>query len=105
MSKRKNYNIIDDRPAAKFYYQGTHSHPVRRTVLIIEDLPEMIIGYEMREGNEFRKTVKSAPIKSYRKDRIARYGDYSRIPNPKLLQSRRTTLSRVDLFSLLKEGV
>ncbi len=98
----RKYDIVSENPAAKFYYQGTHSHPIRRTVLIIEDLPEMLVGYEMREGNTVR-TVKRAPVKSYRKDWIAKYGDYSRLP--KTRRSRQSTLARSDLFSLLKEGV
>lgn len=93
----KNYDIVEKQPAAKFYYRGSHTHPVRRTVLIIEDLPKVLIGYEIREGNDVR-SVKNAPIKSYRKDRIAKGGDYCRLPV-------NTKLERMDLFKLLKAGL
>jgi len=98
------YDIVRTKPAAKFYYQGKHSHPVRRTVLVIEDLPEALVGYEIREGNVTRNARK-APVKTYRKDCIARYGDYSRLPNPENKRATQTTLRRTGLFSLLKEGV
>lgn len=68
------------KPVARFYYQGSHTHPVRRTVLIIEERADMIIGYELREGSTVR-TIKEAMkvVKSYRKDRIPNWGDYSRL--------------------------
>ena len=56
----------------KFYYRGSHSHPVKRTVLIVEETPEIIQGYEIREGNTVRAGTKYSPIKSYRKDKIAK---------------------------------
>lgn len=104
MSKRKTYKLVSQRPAAKFYYQGSHSHPVRRTVLVIENRPNVIVGYELREGNETRTGAK-APIKSYRKSEIARYGDYSRIRTPKNKRRTQSTLARSNLLSLLQEGV
>lgn len=95
---KKSYDIVTDRPAAKFYYQGrSHTHPVRRTVLIIEDLPEIFVGYEIREGNVVRTAAK-APVKSYRKDKIAKEGDYSRLP-------KGAKLNRMGLFELLKTGI
>jgi hypothetical protein len=38
----KSYKPVARLPVAKFYYQGNHTHPVRRTVLIIEDTKESI---------------------------------------------------------------
>jgi len=106
MAKRKrNYDIIYRKPAAKFFYKGTHSHPVRRTVLIVEDNPEFIVGYELRAGNTVR-SMKDAPVHTYRKDRIARYGDYSRLEQhmPAGKTERSTTLRRMDLLEYVKEG-
>ena len=103
MTKRKSYKLINRRPTARFYYQGTHSHPIRRTVMIIEDLPEVLVGYEMREGN-ITRNMNRAPVKSYRKDQIARYSDYSRLPKPKGKKTQ-STLTRTNLMSVIAEGV
>jgi hypothetical protein len=76
----KSYKPVARLPVAKFYYQGNHTHPVRRTVLIIEDTKEQFVGYELREGRITRSLAEAGKfIKSYRKDRIAKWGDYSRL--------------------------
>lgn len=104
---RKNYDIVSDKPVARFYYQGqSHEHPVRRTVLVIEDLADKIVGYEVREGSTIRD-FKEAPIKSYRKDRIAKYGDRVRLRRSKAAQARAltdTTLQRFNIMDLLRVG-
>ena len=46
----KEYQFIENRPVARFFYKGDHTHPVRRTILIIETTDKLITGYEMREG-------------------------------------------------------
>jgi hypothetical protein len=70
MSERLN-ELVRNLPVARFYYKGqSHSHPVRRTVLIFETGSNTFTGYELREGNTTR-TVGAAPIKTFRKDRIA----------------------------------
>jgi len=103
----KNYDIIKSAPVARFYYQGkSHTHPVRRTVLIIEDLPSLIIGYEMREGSKLR-AISEAPVKSYRKDRIAKYGDYSRLRKSKAAATKdpsETTLVRNEIIDFIRNG-
>jgi len=105
-NRKRTYDITYTKPAAKFFYKGTHSHPVRRTVLIIEDNPEFFVGYELRAGNKVR-SLKEAPVHTYRKDRIARYGDYSRLAQhmPVGKTTRSTTLRRMDLLEYVKEGV
>lgn len=65
-----NIKIIKNQPVAVFYYKGTHSSPVKRTVLITESNRNMIKGVELREGNTLRD-VDEAPIKSYRLDKVA----------------------------------
>jgi hypothetical protein len=106
--KSKVYDIVSKNPVARFYYQGKHSHPVRRTVLIIEESDELIVGYEFREGNTVRSTEEAMKcIKSYRKDRIAKWGDYSRLrmttktffKNPK-----KSTLERFPIITMFSEG-
>lgn len=64
------YEVSRNQPVARFYYQGSHSHPVRRTILVIESTANLLTGYELREGSTVRD-YRNAPIKSYRKDLIA----------------------------------
>lgn len=74
------YPIVRNLPVAQFYYQGNHTHPVRRTVLVIKNTKKMIVGYEIREGNTIRAYDEVGKhIKSYKKDKIAKYGDYCRL--------------------------
>lgn len=72
------YETIKSNPVAKFVYRGSHSKPVRRTILITENTKDIIKGYEVREGNEVRETD-AAPIKSFRKDKIAGDGKVTRM--------------------------
>ena len=99
------YDLVRNKPVAKFFYQGNHTHPVRRTVLIIENTSKLIVGYELREGNDIR-SVKNAPIKSYRKDRIAKTRQL-RLENPRRADSTEevSTYQRETLISLLEYGI
>lgn len=79
-ARSKPHNIITIKPLARFYYKGKHSHPVRRTVLIIEEGANLITGYELREGSQVRSLAESMKhIKTFRKDKIANWGDYGRL--------------------------
>lgn len=101
------YEVLKKMPVAKFYYKGTHhTHPVRRTVVMIEDRPNLIVGYELRDGNIVRHLT-SAPIKSFRKDKIAKYGDYSRLRMNQATYNKKhndTTLERLELIDLISAG-
>ena len=44
MSNALQYEVIKNMPVARFAYKGTHSHPVRRTVLLIENTKELCIN-------------------------------------------------------------
>jgi|GEM_PF-2966748 hypothetical protein len=98
--------IVRKLPVAKFYYQGNHTHPVRRTVLVIKNTKTKIIGYEIREG----KTVRSLKqmlrsIKTYNKSKIAKYGDYSRLTMSSkncLNDPNKSTLERLPISALAK---
>lgn len=74
----KSYQIVRCRPVAKFYYKGSHSHPVRRTVLVIESNSRWIRGYELREGDIERRATTKAPIKTYSRNKIAKIGQCGR---------------------------
>lgn len=65
------YKLVNKYPVAKFYYKGSHSHPVRRTVLVTESNEKLIIGYEIRAGSEVYAPSK-AQIKSYSRSKIAK---------------------------------
>ena len=66
-------------PVAKFYYTGTSQAPVQRTVILIDvDDQDKIFGYELRKGNEVKK-LRSAPLKSYYKNKISQNYDYKRL--------------------------
>lgn len=54
-NEKMNYKITKNSPVARFWYKGTHSHPVKRTVLVIESDRYVLTGYEIREGAEIRK--------------------------------------------------
>lgn len=102
MSK-KSYNIVSKLPLACFYYKGTHSHPIKRTVVIVEDSKDKITGYELREGKIVRNSKDASKcIKSYDKNKIAKWGDYSRLRtgvnsknNPKSTTLRRFPISEI----------
>ena len=104
-----HYSLVRNQPVARFFYQGKHTHPVRRTVLIVENNGKTFTGYELREGSTVRTTVDKAPIKSFRKDRIADIGQIDK--RRKLHQSTpkkkhtQTTFSRSDLTSLVTVGI
>jgi hypothetical protein len=91
----KRYKIVESYPVARFYYKGKHSHPIRRTVLIVEQSRHRITGYEVREGSVVRD-VSSAPIKSYSRTAIARYNKLGankhRQPGPELTSLKRSPL-------------
>ncbi|MCK9458411.1 MAG: hypothetical protein M0R80_02060 [Proteobacteria bacterium] len=102
----QEYDVVKDLPVARFYYKGNHSHPVRRTVLVIDDTTDVVKGYELRSGIDVRD-YKEAPIKSFRKDKIAQIKQCGRrlrkrMPEHMLVS---TTYQREDLLDLVKKGV
>ena len=104
--KMKDYKLVKNLPVAFFYYQGSHSHPVRRTVLVVTTTSRTITGFELRECNEVRNFTK-APVKSYRRGKIAKINQCGRRLR-KRVDSRllkKTTLKRVSLVDLVKKGV
>jgi len=100
-----NYDLVKSKPVAKFYYQGTHTHPVRRTVLVVETTPDLIRGYEVREGSLTRPYNK-ALVKAYRKDKIAKIGQCGRRLRKRtpIHQYPCSTLARSTLLEFVKMG-
>lgn len=106
MATKEFYPHVRNKPVARFYYKGTHSHPVRRTILVTEVTPKLIRGYELRNGSTIR-TFTSAPIRSFRRDRIATGEQLRGEVRRKMSKKQRTisTLERAELFDLVKTGV
>ena len=107
MPQKKNYEILRNKPVAEFDYEASHSHPVKRTIVIIKDglkNPKIMTGYEIREGLTTR-SLKNAPIKSFRKDKIATIGQLdlrrNTRKNAKANELDKTTLRRSNLLHLI----
>lgn len=99
-----SYKLSKNVPVAKFWYKGNHSHPVKRTVLVIESDRYVLTGYEIREGSEIRKLGK-APIKSYRRDRIARGKNLRSDNRQREKMPTKSTLVRKQILDLLENGI
>lgn len=106
MNKIK-YEFYKKRPVARFFYQGSHTHPVRRTIIIINQTPNIIVGYEVREG-AITRNVKNAPVKSYKKSLIAKVKQIdtrcSLRKKAEGEQLNKTTLIRENLADFIKNG-
>ena len=107
-NKRKTYDLVTHKQVARFYYKGNHSHPIRRTVLVIEDRDNLIIGYEIRCGSTVRTVTEALDsVKSYRKSDIAKWGDYKRLRMSSktfMKDPEETTLERLPIMTMFTEG-
>lgn len=103
------YDILAANPAAKFFYRGTHEHPVRRTVLLTEETDTHLRGYELRSGRNtisLKEAKRRGVIRTYRKSAIAKMGDYCRLRERKDYSCpQQSTLRRMELIQLIEEGV
>jgi hypothetical protein len=99
-------NPIKTLPVARFFYKGNHTHPVRRTVVLIEATTTYLVGFELREGSEIRP-LRKAPIKRYNRDRIAKIKNIDKRRKLKRIVKNEdsTTLIRKPLINLLVDGV
>jgi hypothetical protein len=103
--KQKKYSVVRETPVAKFLYKGNHSHPVQRTVLVIESNSKYLKGYELREGKT-RRDFTNAPVKTYRKEKIATIKQCRKEVRAKVKKGlNSTTLQRVGLTDLLQNGI
>ena len=102
----RKYEIVRNLPVAKFYYQGSHSHPVRRTILVIQSNSRYIRGIELRNGSEIRN-FKDAPVKTYTKSKIAKIGQCGRRLRRRTPSSlhNQTTYTRKRLMHLITAGI
>lgn len=107
--KTKVYDLVEKTPIVRCYYQGQHhTHPVQRTMAVIHEDDNVITGYEFRCGREVRTVAEAKNcIRSYRKDKIAKYGDYIRLRATRstlMKDPNETTLSRESILTFLRRG-
>jgi len=101
------YNPVRNLPVARFYYKGNHSHPIRRTVLVVEQTSKIIKGYELRSGSKVLK-AENAPIRSFSRENIATYGELrmdNKSRSKRQNRNANTTLTRSGLIDLVVSGV
>jgi len=98
------YSITKNLPVARFYYKGNHSHPVKRTILIIESNEKWLRGYELREGSETR-SFSAAPIKTYSRCKVARMVNCRFKKEVKKKELNKSTLKRTTLIDLITNGI
>jgi hypothetical protein len=99
-------SMVERKPIARFFYQGSHTHPIRRTVLLLKETADSFTGYELRAGRTVR-ALNQAPVKTYRKVDIARYCDYSRLrqtAKARLISEKKSTLIRKGWGDLIRSG-
>jgi hypothetical protein len=99
-------SMVERKPVARFFYQGSHTHPIRRTVLLLKETADTFTGYELRCGRTVR-ALHQAPIRTYRKTEIARYSDYSRLrqtARSRLISEKKSTLVRKSWADLVRSG-
>jgi len=102
---KQTYSVVRETPVAKFLYKGNHSHPVKRTVLVIESNSRYIKGYELREGKVLRDFT-NAPVKTYCKSKIATVKQCRKEVRNKVKKGlNSTTLQRVTLTDLVQNGI
>jgi hypothetical protein len=96
---------ISHLPVARFFYKGNHTHPVRRTVVLIESTKDYLLGFEVREGNIVRDFSES-PTKRYNRKKIAKVKNIDKRRKLKKMVKNEniTTLRRKPLINLLVEG-
>lgn len=99
-------NFVRNLPVARFFYKGSHSHPVKRTVLIVKKNNKIAVGYELREGME-KRSFQNAPIKTYRLDRIAKINQIDkRCSLRKQVDNFEvSTFQRYPLVNLIENGI
>ena len=104
VSITKTNEVKTNEQYAKFWYKGSHSHPVRRTVLIKTMNDQFIEGYELREGNKV-KSPNKASLKKYCRTKIAQHKNL-RLDNPLRNQNpNKSTLKMCSPANITNSGV
>ena len=70
----KAYELVKTQPIAKFWYKGSHTHPMLKVGLVIKERTNatMITMYVLKDGKQTFKP-EDAPVRAFRRDKIAKY--------------------------------
>ena len=110
MAKCSVPKIAERLPVAKFWYKGSHTHPVLKVGLVIADRTnrDIITMYLLRDG---KKTfpIGQTPIRSFRRDKIAKHYSLRKEVRQRMgvtsATETRSTLVRAELAELVHSGL
>lgn len=101
----KSIKLVRNLPVWKFFYKGNHSKPIRTTLAVVENTPNVVTGYVLRRGNEVCTKLQDAKIQSFKKSDIACLGQVCRSATTKKSnKAKRTTLTKHSIVDLITTG-
>ena len=98
-----NVKLIRNLPVWKFFYKGSHSKPIRTTLAVVSNTPNVVTGYVLRRGNEVCARLQDAKIHSFKKSEIACLGQVCSDAK-KSSNSSKTTLTKHSIVDLIEMG-
>jgi hypothetical protein len=95
--------LIRNLPVWKFFYKGSHSKPIRTTLAVVSNTPNVVTGYVLRRGNEVCNRLQDAKIHSFKKSEIACLGQVCPT-SKKSKNANKTTLTKHSIVDLIATG-
>jgi len=95
--------LIRNLPVWKFFYKGSHSKPIRTTLAVVSNTPNVVTGYVLRRGNEVCNRLQDAKIQSFKKSDIACLGQVC-LTSKKSKNANKTTLTKHSIVDLIATG-
>ena len=95
--------LIRNLPVWKFFYKGSHSKPIRTTLAVVSNTPNVVTGYVLRRGNYVCSKLQDAKIHSFKKDEIACLGQVCSDAK-KSKNANKTTLTKHSIIDLVSTG-
>lgn len=95
--------LIRNLPVWKFFYKGSHSKPIRTTLAVVSNTPNVVTGYVLRRGNEVCNRLQDAKIQSFKKSEIACLGQVCS-SSRKSKNANKTTLTKHSIVDLVAAG-
>ena len=108
--KQRIPQIADKMPVAKFWYKGSHTHPVLKVGLVIADRTndDIITMYMFKDGQKTFPIGKN-PIRSFRRDKISKHYSLRQEVRQRLgvtpATAHKSTLIRKELCEVVHAGV
>jgi hypothetical protein len=99
---RSSFALVRNLPVWKFYYKGNHSKPIRTTLAVVENTPNVVTGYVLRRGNEVCSRLQDAKIQSFKKSGIAKLGQVRSSKSSK--NCTKSTLTKHSIVDLIVAG-